>query len=407
MGELKTKPLGDCSIMYTNSKLDGFWPDVDSILSPDLLDCIVASSPTSDEMGEIQDETIDLLKSANYFGLAVPKEFEGGGYGLVHCCAVQRRIGSIDPGLAIALNMHLFSIGVVREHWSICRDLSWALLEAIATQNKVVASAFAEPRLAGNILRSNCQAYRVDGGYIVSGRKSPCSLVRRCDLVCLQFEVDNELLIVLIPSHAQGLKVELTWDSMGMRSSESDSLVLENCFIPEDLVFHRTVPGFDASPVFNAGLCWFSLTTTATYLGIVRAVLEIVCHQLKKSHLPSTKATRADISAFQFVLGDIVAEFLTLESACLNTASLMDSVDREFQQLLPRALALKHAAIEQCTKSVTLAIELCGASAYQRNSPLARFWRDVQAIHFHPPTRFTSRQILGRWMLDLPYSFEL
>jgi hypothetical protein len=33
--------------------------------------------------------------------------------------------------------------------------------------------------------------------------------------------------------------------------------------------------------------------------------------------------------------------------------------------------------------------------------------RDAQAIRFHPPTRFATRQILGRWALDLPFAFEL
>ncbi|HEU5321987.1 MAG TPA: hypothetical protein VFX28_14365, partial [Methylomirabilota bacterium] len=51
--------------------------------------------------------------------------------------------------------------------------------------------------------------------------------------------------------------------------------------------------------------------------------------------------------------------------------------------------------------------ELLGAQAYAREGLLARLWRDVQAVRFHPPTRPASRQILGRWALGLPLRYEL
>jgi hypothetical protein len=37
---------------------------------------------------------------------------------------------------------------------------------------------------------------------------------------------------------------------------------------------------------------------------------------------------------------------------------------------------------------------------------MARLWRDVQAVRFHPPTRLVGRQIIGRWALGLPLSLD-
>src|SRR4029453_6940246 len=107
----------------------------------------------------------------------------GGGASVLECCAVQRRIGAADPALAVAVNMHLFSVGVIVEHWLRAKDEAWMRLEAIATQRRVVGSAFAEPGLGGSLLRSTCTAARHGDEWLVNGLKTPCSLADRSDLL--------------------------------------------------------------------------------------------------------------------------------------------------------------------------------------------------------------------------------
>jgi alkylation response protein AidB-like acyl-CoA dehydrogenase len=307
--------------------------------------------------------------------------------------------------------MHLFSIGTAVEHWIRQQDDSAALLEEVATQQRIIASAFAEPGLGGSLLRSNCVARRADGGYLVTGVKAPCSLVGRSDIVCLQMQAEapgpRALLIAVMPTKGPGRRVERTWDTLGMRASESDTLYLEDCFIPDALILHRSEPGFDADEVFAAGLGWFCVTTTATYLGVVQAALVAVADALRKSRLPYLGASRAELPSFQSLLGEVTARSLTMEGACVAAAGLLDRRDRDPRSILPLAIALKHTAVEVCTRAVADACELAGAQAYGRSGRLERLWRDVQGVRFHPPTRPASRQILGKWALGMPFTLEL
>ena len=257
----------------TFSIVDFLWPDTEEILPDSSVERFQRRAREEDQTGRLSDESFNELHRLGYFGLPVPSDFKGLGASLLTCCAIQRKLGSANPSLAIALNMHLFSVGVMVEHWRRKRDASWLLLEAIATQSRLVASAFAEPGLGGNLLRSRCLATRVSGGYLVSGIKGPCSLAARCDLICLQFESIEEvpqLCVALVPSNAQGIRIEKRWNSLGMRASESDQVRFEKCFIPDKLIFHRSPPGIEDGEVFSAGLLWFCLTTTAAYLGLVR-----------------------------------------------------------------------------------------------------------------------------------------
>jgi alkylation response protein AidB-like acyl-CoA dehydrogenase len=387
------------------------WPPTDHLLSAHDLEEIAKRAVAADEQGTLSSGSLDTLRDASYFGLPVPTELHGGGARLIECAAVQRQLGMTDPALAIAVNMHVFSVGMAVEHWLRHHDVCGLLLDAIAGQQRVIASAFAEPGLGGTVLRSNTKAERTENGYLVTGVKTPCSLAAECDLVCLQMEADppepEGLLLALIPASSDGVRVARSWDSLGMRGSGSDTLLLERCFVPDELVFHRCRPGFDHDEVFAAGLVWFCVTTTATYLGVVEGAMTAARSGLRGSRLSYLGSSRAELPTVEAQLGELVAGTLTIEAACSALADRLDARACDPRSLLPLAIAIKHSAVEACTRAIEGSAELLGGQSYARRGTLARLWRDVQAVRFHPPTRLASRQILGRWALELPFSFEL
>ena len=308
----------------------GIWPATQRLISDDAVAHVAAQAASSDQAAAAPESSFDALRNAGYFGLPIPASFEGSGASLAECCSVQRRLGSADPGLAIGLNMHLFSVGVMVEHWRRAQDTSWMLLEAVAGQQRIVASAFAEPKLGGSLLRSRCVATRVPEGWRLRGIKVPCSLAARADLMCLQVEVDDpneseSLLVLLVPMTIEGVKVENTWDALGMRASQSDTVHLQDCVVPDDLVFHRCKPGFDMDDIFIAGVIWFCTTATATYLGVLSAALAEAANLLRSSQLSPGNHRRADLPSFQAMFGDGVASLLALDSACRGVADRLDA----------------------------------------------------------------------------------
>jgi alkylation response protein AidB-like acyl-CoA dehydrogenase len=388
--------------------LGSLWPDVDHLLGPQVLARLseLAAHPQNDFV----DKALELLGQSGYFGMPIPREFAGAGASVLECCAVQARLAQIDSGLAIGLNMHLFSAGVILEEWRAKQDLSWTLLEAVASQKRLIASAFAEPGLGGSLLRSTCRAERRLGGYVVNGIKSPCSLVGRSDLICLQMlatdDVEDDLLVALIPSRSEGLSVARTWSAMGMVHSESDTLTLENVFVPDDLVFYRTRAGKNNDPVFMWSLCWFAVTAVAVYIGLAGKALDLVAAHLSKAHYSGGHRTRASYPEFQTRLGSAVDRYLLLANACKSVARGIDERRDTSEAALASALSLRASAVEVARLIGDLA-EMCGGMSYGERSPLAALWKDAQAILYHPPTRLVCHQMLGRLLLDEPMFFEL
>ncbi len=384
---------------------DALWPAVTRFVPETLLSAIEEAAPLADTAGKMDPGVLDQLKAAGYFGAPVPPELQGSGATLLECAAVQRRLAASDGGLAIGLNMHLFSVGMMVHLWRRRRDLTWVMLEAIASQRRMVASAFAEPGLAGNVLRSRCIGVRVDGGFVVSGVKTPCSIASRSDLISFQFEFEREpggrreLGLAMVPTKAAGIEVGGAWDSLGMRSSESATVRLEKCFVPDQLVFHQCPPR-TVDPVFSVGLVWFCVTTAATYSGVCRRVLAEARRQLKGAATVPGATSRAQLPSFKSALGDCFGHLLAVEAACVALSRAFDDGSCEPAALLAHALSLKQAALEVCPRLVEECIELCGGRAYERTGVMARLWRDVQGLRFHPPARLMTREMLGRAVLE-------
>jgi alkylation response protein AidB-like acyl-CoA dehydrogenase len=357
----------------------------------------------------LSDSTVNQLRDTGYFGLPVPATLQGGDAGLLACAAVQRRLASADPALAIAVNMHLFSVGMAVEHWRRRRDSCGLILEAISTQKRIVASAFAEPGLGGALLQSSVTATRTRGGYVVNGVKSPCSLAAICDLVAFQMQAEGDdagLMTAFVPSSLPGIRVERSWDALGMRASGSDTLRFEDCVVPDELIFHRHRPGDEVDEVFAAGLVWFCVTTTATYLGVVQRALEAARTEMTNTRPPHLNVARAELPNVQSELGELMARVLAAESACNGIARQIDDRRSDPRSVLPLAIALKHTGVDACIAAVEGVAELAGGRSYARSALLARLWRDVQAARFHPPNRLVSRRALGRSALGLPFSLD-
>lgn len=388
---------------------EALWPDVSGLIPSEVVEVVAKGAESADRGGQPSADALARLRESGWAGLPVPEKMLGGGASLLQCCAAQRVLGAADPALAIALNMHLFSVGLMVEHWRRRADVSWLLLEAIASQGRLVASAFAEPNLGGSVSRSTMRA-KADpgGGYRVCGVKRPCSLAAQADLVCFQMQLDgsDDVLVALLPTNAPGLSVQRSWDGMGMRGSGSDTVRFDDCHVPEELVYYRAPAGRDDDEILAAGVVWFSLTSTAVYLGLADAALRTVGKVLGRSRINHLGVSRDRLPSYQGVIGDHTAALLTVETACAHLAALM-SAGEPPHALLPMCLAVKQQAMSVVPEAVAAGIEACGGMAYSRSLPLERLWRDAQAIRFHPPTRAGTRQYLGRAALGLPALLDL
>src|SRR5262249_40130998 len=127
-------------------------------------------------------------------------------------------------------------------------------------------------------------------------------------------------MMLLVPREAEGRRVDRVWDTLGMRATRSDSMVLDECWVPDHALLVRSD---DILPFRRDGANWFWGSDTPVYLGVAVAAYKAIIETVHKrtppgfaqslAHHPDVRRHVAEMSA------DLeAARLLTYHSAWLS-----------------------------------------------------------------------------------------
>lgn len=332
-------------------------------------------------------DRIRRVAAGGFAALAIPREFGGGGATLLEVASAQRALSVVAPSSAIALNMHSFTVGLMADYWQRHRDTSWMLLEGIAATHGLVASAFAEPGGSPNFMSSRSSAVESGKDYRVTGVKYPCSLASTATLVCLtaRVEATDETLLALIPAASPGLSVQGDWPSLGMTGSDTARLVLDDVAVDDRLVFHRG-PADVVDDTVISGMVWFSVLLTATYHGVLSALLDVAYRQVTGSGRYGGRVP---------LLGRATREALTLGGACRQLARDFADGALTGRAALAAAVALRATLSDVRDRVLSAVTPVVGGRLYTLGQPAALLQIDSLAAHHHPPSLLVCDQVVG------------
>jgi alkylation response protein AidB-like acyl-CoA dehydrogenase len=355
--------------------LDDFLPGLDKTLTD--VPMLELEQPGSDALA--------MFKQVHGPALLVPKEFGGMGASLSEAIHIQRAIGSRSPSLAVATTMHHFSVASLVELTAVGGGFEWAMLEAIAINNWLMSSGFAEGRTGQHILSPTMRATRVEGGLLVQGVKKPCSLTWSMDLMSASVAVEDPaggpatMAIILIPADSEGIERRRFWESWVLAAAESDEVVLRDVHVPDALVFYPAA-GTNMDPIQSRGFTWFELLIAASYVGIASGLAERV--------IAGGRGSDEDRVALAIELESATAALLYAASG----PSSVGDLDAELAQ----ALYARYAAERAIERVVMAAATLGGGMAFITSSDTAYLLAASRALAFHPPSRAVASAALAR-----------
>jgi alkylation response protein AidB-like acyl-CoA dehydrogenase len=202
---------------------------VEPVLSEEMLARFASRAAAYDRENRFFQEDFDELRAAKYLLLPAPSQFGGAGMSLAAVCREQRRLAYYAPATALAVNMHLYWVGIATDLWrSGDHSLEWLLRDAAA--GEIFAAGHAESGNDIPVLLSTTKAERVEGGYRFTGRKQFGSLTpvwTRFGLHGMDTSNPNEPKIVhaFMPRDSAGYVIKETWDVLGMRATRSDDTI--------------------------------------------------------------------------------------------------------------------------------------------------------------------------------------
>jgi alkylation response protein AidB-like acyl-CoA dehydrogenase len=356
-----------------------------------------------DRDGSFPFETYDAIRASGYLALTVPEELGGRGADPLELSLAQERLSRADGSIGLSSWMHLGTIArqAVTRTWPdevfrrVCRD--------IVERGALINSAASEPAL-GSPSRGglpSTTATRVEGGWLLNGRKSWASLAPALDYIIVMAAVEDpgeppRRANFLVSAPTPGLRVEPTWDTLGMRATGSHDIVLENVFAPDG----TRLPTEEAAGAGDPRI--WTVVSGAVYLGIGVAARDFAV-DFARGRRPSGQQG-ASIAEYQKVQHHVAEmDMLLLAARCVVYGTAEAWVERPElrSQLAWQVNAAKYLATNNTIRITDLALRAVGSAGLARSLPLERYFRDARAGLGNPPMDDIALTLIGKAALGL------
>ena len=352
-------------------------------------------------------ENYAALRQAGLFGLLIPQELGGWGAGLLGYTLAMEELAQGCASTALSFNMHCAVLAVLTTSEGLSVETRQRLANLAITEGKLVSAAFSEPATT-NLLYStrSCatQARRVPNGFVFNGKKAFATMVEASDYVSVLAHPEDvaapeSVILALIPRDTPGLHIEHVWDTLGMRATCSDNIILEDCFAPEELVFDELlIPNIGEFMALSEAV--LNLPYTAVYMGVGLAVLEAVTANVQQRHPPGYTQP---LAYHPDIRRRVALMSTQLEAArwLLRYAAWVADNEGPTAAASAAYFKAKYAVGEAVAAASRSALEMGGAHAVFKGSLLERLYRDGATASIMQPSSDVCLGELSIYQLQL------
>ncbi|GAA1765623.1 hypothetical protein GCM10009795_010220 [Nocardioides hankookensis] len=363
-----------------------------------VLPMIAAAAEAADEAGALPEGHLKLLGDAGLLGLVVPEEYGGLGGGLRDLAATTYTLGTVCGSTALAYFFHCSSSsrGLLplaaleaglydEEEAPVVRAFAEKVLHLMGTDKKAIGNFASEAVKASNanvLIRTT--ATRTEGGWLLNGEKSFGCLSGSADYYLVTARRDDvegldALTLFLVPRLSEGSRPRATWTGLGMRASDNNGLVLEDCFVPDDLSL--AVPGaFTRATSMSRG-SWVGnqIAIAAIYAGVAQGVWDYAMGRTMTATFADTGKPIASSPMHQVLIGDgeqqLAEAHLWLRRQIELEASDPPILPKE--EVVQSWKLAKGAICEHAHEVALAALKMCGTSGALMGNTIGRAIRDT------------------------------
>ena len=333
-------------------------------------------------------ENYNRLRAEGFLRLTIERSLGGLGFDFLSHTLAYEALGQGCPATALAFNMHASVVMPLLQSPEVTTVAKRYVADLVVRQGKMIGGNFSEPGTTSLIGARPLavRARKVEGGYRITGRKMFASMLEAADYVLVMAYPEDATrplagMLLLVPPDARGRRVDANWDTLGMRATRSDSLVLDDCHVADSAVLYRSD---DIGPFRLAYLNWFWGSYTAVYLGLAVAAYDEIRRVVGARQAPGyvqPLAYHPDVRRHIAVMSAALeaARLVTYRAAWLSDT---EGPTPETTAALYRAKYLVGEAAGSITRT---ALTLGGAHGIYKGSRLEQLFRDGAVAAIQPP----------------------
>lgn len=347
-----------------------------------------------DEKEEVPIKTIKKLAELGIMGMAVEQKYGGAGLDPVSIAVVIEELARGDGSLALTACAHNgLACGHIAKFGN--EEQKKKYLPDLASGKKIGGWALTEPGSGSDASSMKTKAKKDGTGWIISGNKMFISNATIGETFVVLAVTDpgkkqKGITAFILEKSDPGLKSGKKLEKMGMRSSDTSELILEDVKIPDNRRLGELNQGFiNTLMILDKG----RIGIGALAVGLAQASLDESIKyvnqretfgQLLKEH-----------EAIRFMLADMKVDIDAARLLVYRAANLAG----EGKLFTLEASIAKLFASEMAMRVTNKGIQIHGGYGYIREFPLERYLRDAKLCEIGEGTSEVQRMVIARELL--------
>ncbi|MES2635642.1 MAG: acyl-CoA dehydrogenase family protein [Pseudomonadota bacterium] len=364
-------------------------------------------APQVDETATFPVANYEDLRANRLLALCVPEANGGLGADYATYMMLAAEIGRFCGATALTYNMHICSTmwtGVLADDIAMTdeqraeharrREIHF---KRVVHEGAIYAQPFSEgSAAAAGRAPFGTTARKVDGGWLVNGRKIFASLSGAADyygVLCTEDKGDEkpdarDTLYLAVPATSEGFAISGDWNPLGMRGTVSRNLTFKDVFVSDD---EQLMP---RGVYFKGAQTWPAMffTLSPTYLGLATAAYDFTVSYLRGEVAGEPPIKRRMYPTKQIAVAQMRIQLEGMKS--LFARAIQEAGPNPSKDVRMRLYAAHYSVMEGANDIARLAIRTCGGQGMMKHLPLERIYRDSRCGSLMLP--WTAELVLDR-----------
>jgi alkylation response protein AidB-like acyl-CoA dehydrogenase len=345
----------------------------------------------NDRAARFDRELASKLGEVGYLGAPVAEEYGGRALDYVSYGLIVEQVGRADSSARTVVSVVTSLVAGSIEQWG-SEEQKQRWLPRLCSGEGLGCFGLTEPDTGSDAANLHTRAKKTDQGWVINGQKMWISLGNFSDVALIFAQTDPEkgtkgLACFLVPTETKGFETQEIHGKLGLRSSDTASIALDDVEVPDDAMLGAVGDGFKvAMTALDRG----RYSVAAGCVGICDG-----CVEASTAYSTERKQFGVPLARFQLVqelIADMIvkrdaARMLVLRAGWLKDEGRPSTIETSIAKLY---------ATESAVECANAAIQVHGGSGYVDDYPVERYLRDARVTTLYEGTSQIQKLIIGR-----------
>ncbi len=345
----------------------------------------------NDRAARFDRELARKMGEVGYLGAPVAEEYGGRGLDYIGYGLIVEQIGRADSSARTVVSVVTSLVGGSIERWG-NEEQKQNWLPRLCSGEALGCFGLTEPDTGSDAANLRTRATKTDSGWSISGQKMWISLASFSEVALIFAQTDpalkhRGLACFLVPTDSEGFTTQEIHGKLGLRSSDTAEISLDEVEVGEDALLGEVGDGFK---VAMSALDNGRYSVAAGCVGICDG-----CVDASVAYSTERKQFGVPLARFQLVQ-EMIAEMILKRDASRMLVYRAGVLKDEGKPNTMETSVAKLYATEAAVECANLAIQVHGGSGYVDDYPVERYLRDARVTTLYEGTSQIQKLIIGR-----------